>query len=195
MPPRRRSAILPASGQAGRPTILTPSVQAVICGKIEDGLSYDHSCLLAGISRRAFLRWRERGEVEDDGIYADFADAVDRASATASARLMETVTMAISGGGRDRTTIVTMDGDSNVTGSTVTTRQAPPDGRLALSLLERRFGKDYGKGDEEGKATAAVQVNLIFDDGAGEVTAVKTEPAMATTPGSQRRRTRPSKTA
>lgn len=72
----------------GRPTKLTPAVQARICEAIEDGNYYQPSCARAGIHFTSFLNWMQRGQEEQEGIYFDFFNAVTRAEAEAEAKMV-----------------------------------------------------------------------------------------------------------
>ena len=54
-----------------------------LCGYIREGLSYEVCCALAGIARQTFYSWKNRGEVETESRYGQFARAVDNANAQA----------------------------------------------------------------------------------------------------------------
>ncbi len=70
----------------GRPTKLTPEVQARIVEAIEAGNYIEVAAAAAGISKFTFYGWIQRGTDEPDSIYSNFANAVEKARATAEAR-------------------------------------------------------------------------------------------------------------
>lgn len=80
--------------KAGRPTKLTPELQASVCGIIEAG---NYRCVAAeavGLGERTLADWMKRGEDEPDSIYGDFRREVLEAEASAERRMVEIVVKA-----------------------------------------------------------------------------------------------------
>ena len=117
-----------------RPTKLTPELQTKVCALIEAGNYAETACACAGISSSTFYSWRQRGEREEAGEYADFAAAVDEAEAQAERKAVVMVQM----GMRD-------------------------DPRLAMTFLERRFPKRWQRrptADSDAKPEVPSVVNV-----------------------------------
>lgn len=70
----------------GRPTKLTPQVQARIVQAIVGGNDITVAAAYAGIHRDTFYYWLERGRAAKRGIYSDFSDAIEKAQADAETR-------------------------------------------------------------------------------------------------------------
>ena len=81
-----------AKRKRGRPTALTPQVQADICERLEKGVPQVDAARLAGISASAFYGWLQRGR-DGEQPFADFSDAVERARARAKEVLIDQVLM------------------------------------------------------------------------------------------------------
>ena len=80
----------------GRPTDLNLSTQKKICEAISRGATQRDAAMSAGIGRSTFLEWIRRGNDTDstrsfDPIYADFADAVEKAEAECAVRMAHIV--------------------------------------------------------------------------------------------------------
>ena len=71
---------------AGRPTKLTPQVQAKIVQAIVGGNDITVAAAYAGIHKAQFYRWLEKGEQQQQGIYRAFRDAIQKAQADAETR-------------------------------------------------------------------------------------------------------------
>ena len=71
---------------AGRPTKLTPQVQARIVQAIVGGNDITVAAAYAGIGKTTFYEWLERGRKAKTGPFADFADAIQKAQADAETR-------------------------------------------------------------------------------------------------------------
>ena len=80
--------------RTGRPTKLTPQVQADIVEALEHGLHQESACARVGIHRDTFYEWMRRGREETEGIYANFADAVEKARARPEAEALEAINVA-----------------------------------------------------------------------------------------------------
>jgi len=63
----------------GRKSKLTPSMQKQIVQYIENGNTYERSCLLCGITYATFYNWQKQGEQAKSGKYFDFFNAVKKA--------------------------------------------------------------------------------------------------------------------
>jgi hypothetical protein len=74
----------------GRPTLLTPELQASICKEIEAGLTYEDAAELNGITRKTLSEWVAKGRAGADP-YRAFGDAVIAARAKAKADAIKAV--------------------------------------------------------------------------------------------------------
>jgi len=63
----------------GRPEKLTHERQEAIAADLEAGIPVKHAAPMNGIRKQTFYNWIERGEEQDEGVYADFFDRVTRA--------------------------------------------------------------------------------------------------------------------
>lgn len=63
----------------GRDPKLTLERQEQICGAIENGKSVKSAARMAGIHPATVYSWLDKGEDQDEGIYADFRDRFVRA--------------------------------------------------------------------------------------------------------------------
>lgn len=63
----------------GRDSKLTKEREEQIAQAIENGRSMTAAARMAGVSRNAVYSWIEKGETQDEGIYADFHDRITRA--------------------------------------------------------------------------------------------------------------------
>jgi len=84
---------MPPAPKIGRPTKLTPALQARIVRAVREGNYPETAALSEGVSRSAFYEWMERGR-KRELPYADFADAVTRARATAQRKMLGLVAKA-----------------------------------------------------------------------------------------------------
>jgi transposase len=67
--------------RTGRPSKLTPEVQAKVCAAIRKGVHLETAAAAAGIGRATIYRWIEQGEAEESGPYREFRDSVRKAEA------------------------------------------------------------------------------------------------------------------
>lgn len=69
----------------GRPTKLTPALQARILKLVRAGNYPEVAAASLGVNRATYYRWMERGEkcAKGDELFRDFRDALTRAKATA----------------------------------------------------------------------------------------------------------------
>lgn len=74
----------------GRPTKLTPDLQAVIVKAIKAGATHETAALSAGIARSTFYDWKAKGEAGDPD-YSEFSDALKIAEAQGTVKLLERI--------------------------------------------------------------------------------------------------------
>ena len=79
-----------AKGVKGRPSLLTPELQAQVVTAIGQGSYPEVAARAAGLSRTTFYRWMQEGENEDSDK-RDFWDAVKKAEAAAETTAVETI--------------------------------------------------------------------------------------------------------
>jgi hypothetical protein len=108
--------------KVGRPSSLTPEIQKTIVAAIRAGSYNEAACRAVGISETSFYRWMEVGEADRErgveSAYADFWEAVTRASAQAEVHAVGLIRQAM-----------------------------PDDWRAAAHYLERRFPRRWGRRD------------------------------------------------
>jgi transposase len=73
----------------GRPTKLTPELQAALCDLVRDGNYYEAACAGVGIERTTFFKWMQRGRKAKSGPLFDFFNAVQSARAESEARVVK----------------------------------------------------------------------------------------------------------
>ena len=152
---------------------LTEELQTRICVYIEEGLRLDQACEMAGIPSRTVRTWRKRGATErDNRLYADFYDAVQRAEAVASHRLLEIVRKSAELGHESIEIQEISDEAGNIISTRTIRRSSPRDWKAALALLERTDAERYGKNAAPKQSALAegdgARVQFFFDDGDGE---------------------------
>lgn len=79
---------------AGRPTKLTPELQAKICEYLATGCYVCTACDLCGIGERTYYDWMARAEAGEEP-YSQFAQAIKDAEARAEARAVALVQKAM----------------------------------------------------------------------------------------------------
>lgn len=99
-----------------RPTKLTAEIQSRICEAVRAGNYLDVAAQYAGIGPATFHRWFARGAKERAGAYAAFHAAVTKAERDAEVALVAT-----------------------------RRRQAIDNWQAAAALLERRYGRRWGR--------------------------------------------------
>jgi transposase len=70
----------------GRPTKLTPELQAKICSAIQAGNFIEIAAAYAGIRKATLHNWLRRGARQTQGIYHAFSEAAEKALADSEAR-------------------------------------------------------------------------------------------------------------
>ncbi len=74
----------------GRPTKLTPEVQATIVQVVEEGNYFETAAAIAGISKVTLYSWIEKGEAGDEP-FAEFLNALKDAEAKAERQALADV--------------------------------------------------------------------------------------------------------
>lgn len=62
---------------------MTTKIDAAILQSLANGGYVETSCVAAGITKRTFYNWLEKAEEDEDSVYAEFADLVEKARAQA----------------------------------------------------------------------------------------------------------------
>ena len=75
----------------GRPSKLTPEVQAKIIEGILSCLPQASAAKLAGISEKTFYNWVQRGKTETKGRYFEFVQALKTAEEQAQKNLVDNI--------------------------------------------------------------------------------------------------------
>lgn len=105
------SCWIPAHGGSaenhGRDPKLTKERQESIAAAIESGSSISEAARRNGIHRETFTNWMNRGEEQDEGIYADFFDRLTRARGEGEARYRKAL-IAIAEENGDTATLMAM---------------------------------------------------------------------------------------
>lgn len=156
---------------AGRKLRLTPKLIDEICAQVARGVTFKDAAAICDIGQTTFYRWRKQAKRARTGIYAEFEARLRKAQAEATGVLIDTAREAA----QNKREVVTVeehvDADGVIVKRVVRTQTLPPDGALALKILERRHPNRYGvhRIEHSGKIKGGgnVPVQLIFDDGAG----------------------------
>ncbi len=82
----------------GRPSKLTPEIQAEIVKRVAVGSYADVAAVAAGIRRSTFLAWLRRGRKQKQGRYRDFLVAIARAEAEGEVQALALIRQAMQGG-------------------------------------------------------------------------------------------------
>jgi hypothetical protein len=95
---------------------LTPELQTRICDLLRLSGRVDASAVAVGISRDTFYLWMKKGREQSSGVYHDFVEAVEQAQAEGETECVKIIRKA-----------------------------AARDWHAAITLLERRHPKQWGK--------------------------------------------------
>lgn len=79
-----------STGKRGRPSKLTPELQAELCNMLRAGATIDAACEAAGVNRAQFYRWIAKAE-EGARPYAQFRDEAKKALAVAEVGLVAVI--------------------------------------------------------------------------------------------------------
>lgn len=75
----------------GRDTKLTRQRQENIAAMLEDSHSIAAVCRCNGIDRSTFYEWLQKGDAQEEGIYAEFSDRVARARGAGERELVDEI--------------------------------------------------------------------------------------------------------
>lgn len=124
-----------AENPQGRDPKLTRERQEKLAQMLEEGQSIRAACRCNGIGTSTFYEWLEKGDVQDEGIYAEFAERVARARGAGERQLVdELLEMA----------------------------REQQDARTVLSVLKNRYPESWGDA-EAGEDGGTVEVFLSAD--------------------------------
>ncbi|UIO98887.1 helix-hairpin-helix domain-containing protein [Halobaculum sp. CBA1158] len=121
--------------EMGRPSKLNVQRQEAIASMIEDGQSIRAACRCNGISHETFYDWLRKGDEQEEGVYADFADRIARARGAGESRLVDDI---------------------------IETAREKGDTRTLLSVLKSRYPESWGDADA-GDSESTVEVYLTAD--------------------------------
>lgn len=125
-----------AENPQGRDPKLTKQRQEQIADMLENGHSVAAACRCNEIGQSTFYEWLEKGDQQDEGIYADFAERVARARGVGERKLVdELLEMA----------------------------REERDARTILSVLKNRYSESWGESDDSGSTEERVEVYLTAD--------------------------------
>lgn len=105
----------------GRPTSLTPEVQAAIVADVEAGVKFEDAALANGIAEKTLYAWVARGNEKGEEPYRGFSQALTRARATAKANALR-----------------------NVRAGMLPSKEPTADWKAEAWFLERTFPNEYG---------------------------------------------------
>lgn len=83
---------------------------------VRQGVSPEIAAVAAGVNRATYYRWQARGREEQEGVFRDFCDAIERAVAECEARAARVVAKAF-----------------------------PSSWQAAMTMMERRFPDRWGR--------------------------------------------------
>jgi transposase-like protein len=103
---------------------------------LEKGHSVAAACRCNGIGQSTFYDWLDRGDDQEEGIYADFSERVARARGVGERQLVdELLEMA----------------------------REEHDARTILSVLKNRYPESWGDSDDDDAAEERIEVYLTAD--------------------------------
>lgn len=131
----------------GRPSKLTPELQEQLCKLIETPMAATHAAAMVGIATTTYFRWMADGSDDEAPIaLKEFRDAVMRAKAVATSKLLEPIWRAARGYQAEKVTNK---------GTTVIVEEF--DWRAAAWLLQRMAPDEFGN-------RQSVELNQVPDD-------------------------------
>lgn len=119
-----------------RDVLLTKQRQENVASMLEQGQSVAAACRCNSIGTSTFYEWLERGDRQEEGIYADFADRVARARGVGESGLVDELLEMVRETGDTRTLLSIIksrypeswgDADAGEEGSTVNIHLTPTD--------------------------------------------------------------------
>jgi transposase len=135
---------------AGRPTKLTPELQAELCRLLEEGQHIQTACALVGLPISTFNDWVARGEGKHPKLkatkeFSEFSDAIKRARASAETVFVDRIKKAGEGGAIlsvEKTTRLAKDGGEIVSEKIV---YSQPQWQADAWYLERSYPDRWGR--------------------------------------------------
>ena len=135
-----------------RTSKLTPEIAEALCAALRDGASWEAAAASVGVHVSTVHRWRKRGADARSGRFREFCDAATRAQAEGEASAARQVFRSFMASSTEIRTKTLPDGKSETV-----TIERPPDPKMALLWLERRFPERWNPrqrlaigGDDEG---------------------------------------------
>ena len=123
---------------AGAPSKLTAKRKRIICEAVKHGASYNAAAARAGLHEDTLRGWRKKGAKQESGPYRRFVDELARAQLEGEALAAEQVFRSFC-----EPSVETRTETLPLGGVKVVTIERPPDPRIALAWLERRFGSRW----------------------------------------------------
>jgi hypothetical protein len=127
-------------------------VAANIFYAVEQGMSYERAAEYAGVHLDTFRRWRTDGrkhyEKGVQSVQADFYVGLKNAERQGELFCLSIVNKVAKGGWKikeEKTVEKTSDFEGDSTETSVTEKVAAPNWQAAMTLLERRYPKLYGR--------------------------------------------------
>jgi len=149
--------------KTGRPTKLTPEVQDAILRALRAGNYMETAAAFGGVHKDTLYDWLKRGRADivkgkEDGLYASFVRALDKAVADGEVRDVAIIAEAAQGRPAQ------LDRDGNVIRAAV-----PPQWTASAWRLERRWPKKWGRFDRVGVegSEGAEPVHIVVSLAAG----------------------------
>lgn len=147
--PRRdpvRAEIRPAGGRPGGPT---PEVTEAIANALQLGTPLQASALAHGVPPSTLHRWlaRAESEEEEDAAYREFRDVIARARAQGQLRHVALINQAATRHVKSEEPILDSEGRPvyGRNGELLTKKVYEQDWRASSFILERSYGRDFGK--------------------------------------------------
>lgn len=116
---------------------LTRSRQESIASMLESGQSVAAACRCNDISRDTFYDWYQKGNEQEEGVYADFSDRIARARG---------------------------HGEAELTDELIDMCKEKGDTKTMLAVLARRFPESWSDADEDGSDGGTVNIHLSPTD-------------------------------
>ena len=123
---------------------LTPHLQDTLCGLIADGHTQAAACAACGLGHSAFHNWLSRGRTAKRGIYGEFVEATQKASAQWEQSHLDNIKAAATQPSISTKHVVRIAPDGRETTETTTTETAPV-WTASAWLLERRVPDRYSR--------------------------------------------------
>lgn len=142
---------------------LTEETIKRLCEAIEAGSTVKTACAVAGIGKSSYYRWKEESLNAKTGLLRDFREHTSQSLAKARANLERAVFQIATEGYEETITREETKPDGSRVIVTIT-RTIPPNGRLALKILEKRFPEAWAPKGRKGftlKGKGEQSINLF----------------------------------